>query len=107
MASSPVLILLITQVTTMAIIGIWHGITWTFLIWGLWHGIGLFLQNRWSTFVKNHFQGIRENKITNQTVEVISTLGTFFYVSLGWVWFLSPTVEEAGMIFMKLIGKGF
>lgn len=107
LANSPILILLITQVTTMAIIGIWHGITWTFLIWGLWHGIGLFLQNRWSTFVKNHFKSIRENKSANKAVEVISTLGTFLYVSLGWVWFLSPNVKEAGMIFMKLIGKGF
>ncbi len=107
LAESPVAILLITQVTTMAIIGVWHGITWTFLIWGLWHGLGLFLQNRWSAFVKNRFQKIRENTAANRMVEGLSTLGTFFYVSLGWVWFLSPTVGEAGMIFMKLLGKGF
>ena len=107
LATSPVAILLIIQVTTMAIIGLWHGITWTFLMWGLWHGFGLFLQNRWSSFVKNRFQMIRENSTANKMVEILSTLGTFLYVSLGWVWFLSPTVEEAGMIFIKLLGKGF
>ena len=107
LAENPALILLITQVTTMAIIGIWHGITWTFLFWGLWHGLGLFVQNRWSSFIKNRFQKVHENPTLNKIVEVFSTFGTFFYVSLGWVWFLSSNLKEAIMIFMKLLGKGF
>jgi D-alanyl-lipoteichoic acid acyltransferase DltB (MBOAT superfamily) len=100
-------IVFITQVSTMAIIGLWHGITWTFLFWGLWHGIGLFLQNRWSAFIKNKFNKIRENCILDQIVNTLSTFLTFLYVSLGWVWFLSPTVEDAFNIFLKLFGKGF
>src|SRR3984885_3983427 len=28
-------------ILTMAIGGLWHGASWTFLIWGLWHGTGL------------------------------------------------------------------
>ncbi|MGV8024933.1 MAG: MBOAT family O-acyltransferase [Anaerolineaceae bacterium] len=107
LANSPILILFITQVATMAIIGLWHGITWTFLFWGLWHGIGLFVQNRWSAYIKNKFGKIRENQTLNKIVNAASTLLTFLYVSLGWVWFLSPTMKDAWTIFLKLAGKGY
>jgi alginate O-acetyltransferase complex protein AlgI len=42
------LVILITQVATMILIGLWHGITLNFVLWGLWHGLGMFIQNRWS-----------------------------------------------------------
>src|SRR5512141_411437 len=47
-----ILILLVAQISTMALIGLWHGITLGFVFWGLWHGLGLFIQNRWSDFIK-------------------------------------------------------
>jgi D-alanyl-lipoteichoic acid acyltransferase DltB (MBOAT superfamily) len=31
------LIILLGQLSTMLLIGLWHGITWNFAIWGLWH----------------------------------------------------------------------
>ena len=34
------LIIFITQISTMLVIGLWHGITPNFVIWGLWHGLG-------------------------------------------------------------------
>ncbi len=37
---SPLVVLFITQLTTMVLIGLWHGITWNFVLWGAWHGIG-------------------------------------------------------------------
>ena len=36
--------------TTMLVIGLWHGVTANFVIWGAWHGLGLFIHNRWSSF---------------------------------------------------------
>ncbi len=39
----------------MVLIGLWHGVTWNFVLWGLWHGIGLFLHNRWSDLTKARF----------------------------------------------------
>ncbi|MDX1377872.1 MAG: MBOAT family O-acyltransferase, partial [Anaerolineales bacterium] len=44
--------ILIGQLATMLLIGLWHGITWNFILWGAWHGLGLFLHNRWSSFAK-------------------------------------------------------
>jgi D-alanyl-lipoteichoic acid acyltransferase DltB (MBOAT superfamily) len=33
-------------------------------------------------------------------------LFTFFYVSLGWIWFALPTTGDALMAFGKLLGMG-
>ena len=50
------LIIFFGQVSTMALIGLWHGITWNFLIWGLWHGLGLFVHNRWSEWSRRRIR---------------------------------------------------
>ena len=97
---SPTILLFFLQSTTMLLIGLWHGFTWTFAIWGLWHGIGLFVQNRWSTWMK------KKDRTSGKTETFLSTVLTFVYVSLGWVWFLNPTVPEAMIIFQKLLGLG-
>jgi alginate O-acetyltransferase complex protein AlgI len=34
------IVILVTQVLTMLLIGLWHGITANFAFWGLWHGAG-------------------------------------------------------------------
>ena len=107
LAHSQSAILLITQVTTMVLIGLWHGVTWTFLVWGLWHGIGLFIQNRWSALIRNMGVKVQQKKILNTIVTSLSTVITFVYVTVGWVWFLSPTLQDALQLIQKMAGKGF
>src|SRR5512141_1685286 len=46
------LMILVTQLNTMILIGLWHGITPGFAIWGAWHGVGLFIHNRWADFMR-------------------------------------------------------
>ncbi len=48
-------IIFITQVVTMVLIGLWHGVTMNYVVWGLWHGLGLFIHNRWSELTKGRF----------------------------------------------------
>ncbi len=73
------------QLATMLIIGLWHGITWNFILWGAWHGLGLFLQNRWSDFAKTRF--IVNNPRLQTTLQLGGILLTFHYVALGWAFF--------------------
>ncbi len=84
------LIILITQISTMVIIGLWHGVSWGFALWGLWHGLGLFIQNRWSEFMR-----IRMKTPLHPTGQlVLNTIGiflTFNFVSLGWLFFTLST----------------
>jgi alginate O-acetyltransferase complex protein AlgI len=96
------LIIFFAQICTMGLIGLWHGITWNFLIWGIWHGIGLFLHGRWSEFSRRW--NSPTSPIGTPLREAASTLLTFHYVALGWVWFALPSVDLSWNVFAKLFG---
>jgi alginate O-acetyltransferase complex protein AlgI len=101
------LILFITQMSTMIMIGLWHGVTANFVIWGAWHGLGLFIHNRWSSFIGPKLANVKEEM---PWLEKAFDLGgvalTFIFVSLGWVWFALPTTHLAIQTFGKLFGMG-
>jgi D-alanyl-lipoteichoic acid acyltransferase DltB (MBOAT superfamily) len=99
------LIILITQLSTFVVIGLWHGITWNFIAWGAWHGIGLFIQNRWSSFFSPKASQITQNRPALSTIVTItSVLLTFLYVILGWVWFALPSPSLSVHTLAKLFG---
>lgn len=91
-------VILLAQLSNMALIGLWHGITWNFFAWGLWHGVGLFAHNQWAAFAK-------ARQLAAPLASVyLSTLATFVYVSLGWVWFALPQPSDAARVFAVLFG---
>jgi D-alanyl-lipoteichoic acid acyltransferase DltB (MBOAT superfamily) len=98
---SPVIIVIFAQLSTMVLIGLWHGISWNFIIWGLWNGIGLFLHNRWSEFVGPKILSIK-NKVFSVPYTILGVVLTFHFVALGWVWFSLPSINESLMVFSKL-----
>jgi alginate O-acetyltransferase complex protein AlgI len=83
------LIILITQVATMVLIGLWHGMTWNFVLWGLWHGVGLFVHNRWSDLTKARFAAL--SPVSQRVLNGGGVLLTFHFVALGWTFFVLPT----------------
>lgn len=99
-------VILITQLSTMVLIGLWHGMTLNFILWGLWHGLGLFINNRWSSVARPLMTRAREKPALSRMVTVLSTLLTFTYVSLGWVWFALPDVSTSIKVFAGLFGIG-
>jgi alginate O-acetyltransferase complex protein AlgI len=80
----------LANMTTMTLIGLWHGAAWTFVAWGFWHGLlisverGLRLkpQSRWSRW--------------------IGGILTFHLVGLGWVLFRADSFLSAGRFLMGL-----
>jgi D-alanyl-lipoteichoic acid acyltransferase DltB (MBOAT superfamily) len=96
----PWTMLLIGQLSTMLLIGLWHGVTVNFVLWGLWHGFGLFIQNRWSDFAKRRFN------VTDTRKQTALKLGgiflTFNFVALGWVFFALTSPTLSWMVFRKL-----
>ncbi len=94
------LIVLITQLTTMLLIGLWHGVSINFVIWGLWHGLGLFVHQQYS---RKTGPWLREKgNLFRKVYTVCSTVLTILYVSLGWVWFVVPGFHEALNFFGRL-----
>ena len=95
------LIILLTQVSTMLVIGLWHGVTWGFAIWGIWHGLGLFIQNRWTEFVRGRIK----SPLHPQGQLLLTASGiflTFNFVSLGWLFFTLSTPALALQALAKL-----
>jgi alginate O-acetyltransferase complex protein AlgI len=92
------------QISTMVVIGLWHGITLNFVIWGLWHGFGLVLHSQWSAWIqKSHLMNPNEG-ISKNLIKLFSVFLTFIYVSLGWIWFAIPDFSSALLLFARLFG---
>ena len=97
-------IVFVAQLTTMLIIGLWHGVSWTFLMWGAWHGLGLFIHKVWSDRSRTWQQTWNEKPAIRHLWSGISGFLTFQYVTLGWVWFVLPDVQVAFSTFGRLFG---
>lgn len=101
------LIIFITQMSTMLVIGLWHGVNRNFIIWGAWHGLGLFIHNRWNSYAGVKLAKIKNDKpVLGKMLKLGGVFLTFLFVSLGWVWFALPTTSLAFQTFARLFGIG-
>lgn len=97
-------VILITQLATMVLIGLWHGVTWGFVAWGAWHGIGLFVHNRWSDLVRTRVSAQPQNAKPSLALTALGVLATFHFVALGWLFFTLSSPEVALLALRKLFG---
>ncbi|OTA20220.1 hypothetical protein Xbed_01695 [Xenorhabdus beddingii] len=78
----------------MVISGLWHGAGLSFIIWGAIHGLGLILQN-----IKNAlFPAAKKHHgspLTHPFSLFLSRVVTFHFVCFAWVFFRSPTLNDA------------
>jgi len=95
-------IIFITQVTTMVLIGLWHGVTLNFVVWGLWQGLGLFVHNRWSELTRARFTALLP--FWQAALNVGGVLLTFNFLALGWVFFALPSLSISFHFFHILFG---
>lgn len=85
------LIQIIVTLITMTLIGIWHGIAWTFLAWGVWHGVLLVVNQQQNWKLEKRWQKLGMGIIT------------FHLVGMGWVFFGSSSLEAAGRFFHGML----
>jgi len=97
-------IVLVGQLSTMILIGLWHGVAWGFVLWGAWHGVGLFLQNRWSSWMRGGAGRLWARPAARRFATIAGVVITFHFVTLGWVWFSLPDPALAGRVFLRLFG---
>ena len=74
---------------TMLIGGLWHGASWTFVVWGAYHGLLLAAYRKFGRY-------------WDPLGPVFRHAGTFFLVTLGWVFFRSNTFGMASTLFHKM-----
>jgi alginate O-acetyltransferase complex protein AlgI len=90
----PLLIVLIANLITMSLIGLWHGLTLNFLVWGLWHAVGLFIHKIFADRTRRLQLGWK-NTWKARAFHVFSVALTFHFVLLGWVFFAMPSFEDS------------
>jgi len=95
---------------TMFLGGLWHGASWTFVIWGLIHGAYLALGRLLKKVKKKSLRtlGIRRHSIFHKALSVIFV---FHLVTFAWIFFRSPSFEHSinylSNLNFKMSGSGF
>jgi len=97
------LLILGLQISTMALIGLWHGITLNFVIWGVWHGLGLFIHNRWSARMGARLSAWANTQLRKNILTTAGVFLTFHYVAIGWVFFILPAGQIPSAIRMLFV----
>lgn len=82
-------------VGTWAIMGLWHGANWTFLLWGLWHA-ALIIAHR-------TLAAIRSPLLASRAVCLLGSLVGLALVMLSWVLFRAQSVESALVMLAKTV----
>ena len=86
---------------TMLIGGLWHGASWTFVIWGGLHGMYLVINHGWESLSKY----IRtSNPLLQSCRRGAALLLTFLCVVIGWVIFRAATLQAAMAVFKGMFG---
>jgi D-alanyl-lipoteichoic acid acyltransferase DltB (MBOAT superfamily) len=100
----PNLVVFCAHMTTMLLIGLWHGITLNFALWGLWHGLGLFTQKVFSDRTRRWHLRLKKQRLAAPVMNGLGTLVTFHFVALGWTLFLLATPYDSLAFVRRLFG---
>ena len=77
---------------TFLLSGLWHGASWTFVLWGGIHGVAQVIENR----IKEAIKLDREKeKNLPGPVKLMLTILTFCIVSYAWMFFRANSISEA------------
>lgn len=74
--------------------GIWHGASMNFIVWGLYYGVLLLIE-----------RFVWKDKLS-QLPKFIQHIYTLFLVLIGWVFFYSSSLKDAGSTILALFGIG-
>ncbi len=83
---------------TMLLGGLWHGASWSFVVWGAIHGVWLAAHRLWTGGV--------ETVEDRPAVRVLKQVATFQMVCFAWVFFRAPDFEAAWLILTRLTYGG-
>ena len=82
---------------TMLVSGLWHGASWTFVIWGALHALGRVLTRR-----------LEATPLYRERVPVaVKRLGVFAFVTFAWIFFRAQTLGDAVTIVTRIARFGW
>ncbi len=83
----------INLMITFMVSGLWHGASWTFVIWGAIHGVCVFIYNNIKKALPT--SSVPEYGLLVRVVSLLGVIVTFCIVTLAWVFFRAATLAQA------------
>ncbi len=80
---------------TMVLGGLWHGASWTFVIWGGMHGLALIVHREWQRLTENAGAGFK------RFMSWIAVPLTFYWICITWIFFRAQDVKDASGVVKK------
>ena len=95
----------IALIITFFISGIWHGVSWGYIIWGVYHGLLMAV----SVFtIPMERKWLKKHKLSNSlAVKVIRIFVTFHLVCFGWIFFRANNAADGVYIVSHLFSGLF
>lgn len=90
---------LLGLVVAMSLGGLWHGASWTFIVWGLYHGVLLAGSHGLSALWRR--QGLGSQGALIQLAQIAIT---FYLVMIGFVLFRAPDISAAWSLITAMHG---
>ncbi len=85
----------------MVLGGLWHGASWTFVLWGAAHGVMLGINHAWNQTLISQ-RAVFRSALARRCLVLL----TFVMVTLAWVLFRADGLDTAGRMFESLFGFG-
>jgi alginate O-acetyltransferase complex protein AlgI len=80
--------------TCFLLCGLWHGASWTFVLWGAYHGVFLIADKMFLSSAQRRLP------------RTVNVLITFILVTIGWVLFRAGTIEQAAWYIKAMFNPG-
>jgi alginate O-acetyltransferase complex protein AlgI len=80
-------------IVVFALTGLWHGASWTFVVWGLWHGFFMLFERRF-------------NPVNWKLPSIFRHVYVMFVVMIGWALFRADSSDAALRILKAMVGFG-
>jgi alginate O-acetyltransferase complex protein AlgI len=91
---------------TMILGGLWHGASWTFVVWGALHGAALAATRVWQRArARRAVSGLPA--APRAWTRWVATIGTFHFVCFAWIFFRAPTLDHAALALGQLLRGGW
>jgi alginate O-acetyltransferase complex protein AlgI len=93
---------------TMLLGGLWHGASWTFVVWGALHGTYLCVERLIQSRFKPVTTGMKLQKasfVNAGASQFTLAMFTFFLVTITWVFFRSPDFTSSWNMLTSMFGQ--
>ncbi|UTC73987.1 MBOAT family protein [Treponema sp. OMZ 792] len=90
---------------TMLIAGLWHGASWTFLIWGAMQGTMLCIERIFSEVKKKKALGgepLGEKQNVKKGFDFLKIIPVFIFINISWLVFFSSSLSELNLYLRSL-----